>query len=139
VNPALRAHVTRVGFDLQLAKSHIAALVYLNEIGARRWDFCAVNSPRLRVSGYGRAFSMFSTGAIGLQIRGLVTHDSAVSYDERVSFDGDGIQHLYSKAWTITRAGRLVIDLLKEAGLYDEFAAELTYTDRPVGKGHRGV
>jgi hypothetical protein len=139
VNPALRAHVTRVGFDLQLAKSHIAALVYLNEIGRRRWDFAAVNSPRVRSSGYGRAFSMFGIGVFGLEARGLVTHDSAVSHTEHITWDADGTQHLYSKAWAITRAGRLVIDLLKEAGLYDEFAAELTYTDRPVGKGHRGL
>lgn len=127
-NDALRAHLTRIGFDLSLAKSHVAALVFLNEVGARRWDFAAVNAPRLRVSGYGRAHSNFGLGSRGLQERGLITHDWSEGEDlQRHTQDADGTWHLYSKRWTITKAGRLVVDLLKEAGIYQDFARDLIF------------
>lgn len=41
-NDLLRSHVTRVGFDLTLGKTHIAALVLLNE-----QRYCEIAAKRL--------------------------------------------------------------------------------------------
>jgi hypothetical protein len=131
MNEALRRHVTRIGFDLQLAKSHIAALVYLNEVGRRRWNFAAVHAPRGYLPAHGRAFGHFATGALGLETRGLIEHHPDSDGRAKPTWQDDGTMDLFSADWTITRAGRLVIDLLKESGLYDEFAQYLIFRDEP--------
>lgn len=113
-NEQLRQHVTRVGFDLTLGKTHVAALVLLDDaIRRKNW-----------VAGRNRdpAFRFHVTGVHGLEDRGLVVHH----YDERYGSKG----RLHAKDepgrhFTITKAGRLVIDLLKEAGIWDEYAAPL--------------
>lgn len=111
-NEALRAHVTRVGFDLSLARSHVAALVYLNESAERdEW----VGTRQVIRGALYRAFSLWATGAEGLIRRGLIVHHYQSS--ERT---GSPNPH-----YTITRAGELVIDLLREAGLYAEYATAL--------------
>lgn len=111
MNEALRQHVTRVGFDLTLGKTHVAALVYL--------DFCTRNRTTLNTAGIGRnIFSWFVPGIRGCGDRGLVVHH----YDAEASNKkGD---HL-GKHYTITPAGKLVIGLLKEAGIWQEYEAAL--------------
>jgi hypothetical protein len=111
-NDLLRAHVTRVGFDLSLGTTHIAALVYLAEC-IRQRRYIAAN--RVVDLSRRRAFSHFASGMAGCMERGLVVHH----YDERHR-DG-GLKWHY----TITKAGRLVIDLLREAGIYQEYADAL--------------
>lgn len=109
LNGALRAHVTRVGFDLTLGKTHIAALVYLNEsIRQRRY---------IRTGGDQRrfGFSHFATGIHGCEDRGLVIHHW------RPEKKNEGLKWHY----TITKAGKLVISLLQEAGIYQEYADAL--------------
>lgn len=110
-NEALRAHVTRVGFDLTLGKTHIAALVLLNE-SLRRNDWI---STQVASVGYRRTFSLFVPGVHGLQDRGLVIHNRP----ER------GSRKRLRQIWVITKAGKLVIDLLREAGIYQEYADAL--------------
>ncbi len=110
-NEALRAHVTRVGFDLTLGRTHIAALVYLNESN-ERGTYINTN----KVSGpFGRAFSHFISGIRGCEDRGLTFH----SYDPAQKDTHTG------NHYTITRAGELVIELLRESGLYAEYAGAL--------------
>lgn len=112
-NEPLRAHVTRVGFDLTLGRSHIAALVYLNESlnhgGDYHYRFADIAPDKRRL------FNLWAPGIGGCITRGLVLHH----YDERHRDEGLGWHY------TLTRAGSLVVDLLRECGLYDEYAGAL--------------
>src|SRR5688500_18094821 len=116
INEALRQHVTRVGFDLSLGKTHIAHLVWLdlllkaNPKGYEKNQF------------YGRkhrAFAHSATGAHGLMDRGLIQNIA-----EQRRRPGENLLDMTPRrCFRITPAGRLVINLLKEAGIYQEFAA----------------
>lgn len=112
VNDALRDHVTRVGFDLSLGKTHVAALVYLDQC-IKQDRYIPANkaeSPAFR-----RMFSWFSSGIRGCCDRGLVVHHWSPGDKNK------GLRYHY----TITTAGQYVIGLLAEAGIYQEFADAL--------------
>lgn len=111
-NALLREHVTRVGFDLSLGRTHVAALVYLNECLAQGRYIPAQHSDN---SVKRRAFAHFASGIAGCAERGLVLH-----HYRSEKKDG-GLKWHY----TITKAGKLVIELLKVAGLYQEYADAL--------------
>lgn len=127
VNESLRAHVTRVGFDLTLAKSAIAALVYIDQVLRNKRDSLAVTEPRH--GPYGRAYAMFASGAKSLIERGLLVHKMpAPGLGSRAyQKDEHGVPHFYWDASTyrITKAGRYVIGLLHETGIYEEYARHL--------------
>lgn len=109
-NELLYAHVTRVGFDLTLGRTHIAALVYID------------HAIRTNHQPYHRGRSIFSnyhTGAVGLISRGLVEHHYTIDKET-----GRGAK-LFRKHYTITTAGKLVISLLKEAGVWEEYAGQI--------------
>lgn len=110
-NALLREHVTRVGFDLTLGKTHIAALVYLNESITQKRYINSNKSERWAQ----RAFAHFASGMHGCEDRGLVIHH--YRSDKR----DDGLRWHY----TITKAGKLVVALLQEAGIYQEYADAL--------------
>lgn len=112
----LRAHVTGTAFHLFLGKTHIAALVHLEEVLA----YEEVNGPATR-SALPRTPNLgnFTTGASGLISRGLVTH---VMPPPRVRSDNKP----FGEFWQITRAGRLVLDLLREAGIWQEYAVSVS-------------
>lgn len=112
-NDLLRAHVTRVGFDLSLGKTHIAALVYLNETIRQRRHISTVEQSIPYDKR--RTFAHFASGMRGCCERGLVVH-----HFREKKRDLNLRWH-----YTITRAGKLVIGLLQEAGLYQEFADAL--------------
>lgn len=120
-NPLLRGHVTRVGFDLSLGKTHIAALVYLNECLTQRRYIKSNDSE----GPHRRTFAHFATGMHGCCDRGLVIHHyretRTLPPKERQKAEAQGLKRHY----TITKAGRLVIDLLREAGIYQEYADSL--------------
>lgn len=117
-NDLLRAHVTSTAFVLSLGKTHIAALVHLEEAlaadlsvndhitAARNGQAPAPKPPHL---------GNFTTGASGLIARGLVTH----AY---VPPRTDISDKPFSTFWQITKAGRLVLELLREAGVWQEYA-----------------
>src|SRR5438034_998622 len=64
----------------------------------------------------------FAPGAGGLIDRGLIEHIIPDHYRA----PGVNSGHLRpEQVWRITRAGQLVIDLLKEAGIWGEYAAAL--------------
>ena len=126
-NPELRQHVTRVGFDLSLPKTAIGALVIIDNwtqqddgIMRRIHDArrAGNNSVLLRAMDSG-----FIGGARALQYRGLVTHTP--SKDKRT----DRPMRSY---WKLTKAGRLVRDLLKESGVWDDFLAEIPPAEVPA-------
>jgi len=111
-NDMLRAHVTGAAFHLTLGKTHIAALVHLEErIAADLTGWEQAKQPRSTMPHLGN----FTTGAAGLISRGLVTHNDfppgAHWADAR-----------FSAMWQITPAGRLVLELLREAGIWQEYA-----------------
>jgi hypothetical protein len=62
-----------------------------------------------------RTFAFFASGIHGCEDRGLVIHH----YDSDHRGEGLGFH------FTITRAGALVVDLLRESGLYAEYAEAL--------------
>lgn len=106
-NETLRQHVTGTAFLLSLGKTHITALVLLD------------HGIRAKVNGsiVPTGFSHFIAGARGLRERGLVVHlDPGYIPEER--------RHL-GRYYKLTKAGRLVRDLLKEAGIWQETEATL--------------
>lgn len=131
-NELLRQHVTRVGFNLQLTKSQVAALIYLDvmlvtnstaneRIGGESTDL-------VRGGGANRILSHFVTPVNGLIGRGLVTHiEMPPETDER----GYRVERGFAESWTITAAGRIVIELLKQAGIWQEVAEQLQWTQPP--------
>lgn len=119
-NQALRDHTTSATFVLTLGSSHIAALVMIDhrlrtnltmdeDIEQYRKNGPQPGDIRVLSNGtYGRAFSL--NGQPGLIRRGLITHTYPTGQGWRPS-----------DIWTITPAGRLVINLLDEAGIWQEY------------------
>jgi hypothetical protein len=145
MNQALRNHVTSTSFSLSLRAAHIEALVWFDQRLARdlavrdAWraarekaaeeiaEFGITNAEACRLSlidlhyrapwvadpgQFPRAWSA-SSGA--LMRRGLV------AFDERKMLNGNAS---FADSWRFTEAGRLVIGLLKEAGIWQEYAAK---------------
>lgn len=137
MNEQLRAHVTRVGFDLQISRTAIAVLVYLNllhqdKVGERsvvRYQYSTWQSRYIDQN--------WIVGFNGLQKRGLLTHHFSPykhyhgkNLVECPAHDPRNLKDFY----TITKAGQAVIVLLKEAGLYEEYAKAIipAYQKREV-------
>jgi len=110
VNDLLRSHVTSTAFALTLGKTQVAALVQLDRMLQEDRHFHPLG-PR-------NVFSAFVPGIRGLLDRGLATH--TMPKGKRTDLVPVG------KIWSITKAGQLVIELLKEAGIYQEYSGELT-------------
>lgn len=110
VNQAFRAYVTGSAFRIDLGKTLIEALVHIDWV--LRLE--ATGGHRLDPATWVRSPSMFATGAPGLQRRGLIWHQ----YD-----GGRCDKRPFSDFYGITPAGKLVIELLKEAGIWAEYAA----------------
>lgn len=115
MNEQLRSHVTSTAFSLTLGRTHIAALVWLDWAIENDADSIDPSIGRIR-------YSYFVSGIQGCERRGLVMH----CY--RPDFKDASIRHHY----TILRAGKLVIKLLKEAGIWQEMQAEFGLTERKI-------
>jgi hypothetical protein len=137
VNQSLRDHVTSVGFSLQLGKTHIAALVRLDLELLTGKNIHTGAGPQGTVR---RMLRNDITAFHGLCARGLVIH---VYEDHRHKYehpDGkrkrgpDGGYPLTPPGdiWNITPAGRLVCDLLKEAGIWHEYADAIGMADGKI-------
>lgn len=121
-NKFLREHVTRVGFSLTLAKTHIAALVELAEVYDRKsFDTADIETRSfMRTGPHRHVFSHFVSGIRACMDRGLVLHH----FNREKSLNGTAHTRDH---YTITAAGSAVITLLKESGLYQEYADSLRY------------
>ncbi len=140
-NELLRAHVTRAHFQLTLSKNMIAALIQLDrELADDRMTGDLIRdlySPGRVVTGPNRPagrnlLSLNVTSRGSLINRGLVTYVMpAEGYDLMKS--------RASHVWGITAAGRAVIVLLKESGLWDEVDAEVPWASnyQPAEAKHR--
>lgn len=132
MNEAFREHVTSSAFVLNLGKTHVAALVRLDmELAAE----VQVRGLHLSNREHARLHQHDVTGRTGLITRGLVVHvyeenkhRYVVKQDQASIFQVGAVDHErmpVGECWNITRAGRLVCDLLTEAGIYQEYAGPL--------------
>jgi hypothetical protein len=134
VNEAFRSHVTSTTFVLTLGASHIAALAHVaHELKRNRSIEEDLKNKTIdrrakpRSGPLRRAFAHSATGMNGLVSRGLVIHHHLREEDRQ---PGKWTGHLKpTDIWTITRAGELVIELLTEAGIWQEFADVLPPLD----------
>jgi hypothetical protein len=118
-NDMLRSHVTGAAFHLTLGKTHIAALVHLDEV----ITYEEINGPAKRHElPRNPHVGNFVTGATGLLVRGLVTHTPP---PPRTRMD----TRPFGDFWQITTAGRLVLQLLREAGIWQEYATNPAAAD----------
>jgi len=108
-NEALREHVTNIGFNLTLSKSMINLLVLLHH---HRGDANTIHEGGYR---YHPVMRTWTATIRSLKERGLITHE--IVRDAK----GYNVNALFKP----TRAGSLVISLLKEAGIYQERLEEL--------------
>lgn len=143
MNEELRAHVTRVGFDLTLGKTHIAALVWLEELRAVGWDAGKLADTRISNNrqAHRLGFSHFVIGMRGLEDRGLLTHDVQTREQQIAWSRKHPVRRLDNgsltvphnpRVWKLTKAGRAVVSLLKESGIYDEYADVLRPVDEQM-------
>lgn len=125
-NEALREHVTRVGFDLTLSKTQIASLVYL-DLAIRNKRTGSDHVPLNQMNAVARMTRSHLVGGFrGCIERGLVTHHYR---EPRKDARGFTIQSEFHRPlgthYTITKAGRLMIGLLHECGLYEDYAGPI--------------
>lgn len=131
-NELLRAHVTRVGFSLQLSKNQIAELVWLDyelsDPRSTRERLDANDTARLDHQHGRHLLTNGIASRAALMARGLVAYQAPTrSRNRGEALLGESMRDRYS----ITPAGRAVIDLLKMAGLWDEVCAELPWNKPP--------
>jgi hypothetical protein len=129
-NEALREHVTSIGFSLTLSKRMIDTLVALDHFkgdfhALTQWEDDAgvdtVERTRRRV-----LFSHYVVTYRSLESRGLVVRKNVYLHKDPKCFHLDQQKSRHS----LTKAGKLMVGLLKEAGLYDERLAEMELTDK---------
>ena len=133
-NDLLRAHVTRVGFNLTLTKTQMAALIQLDvelsdprSFKERMHDD---NAPGELARRPGRhILSNDITPRQALMARGLVSHRMPPRRDDPAWPD-----HSMRDSWSITPAGRAVICLLKDSGLYEEVSGEIPWQTVPTAE-----
>lgn len=128
-NDNLREHVTRTGFDLSLGKTHIMALVWLDLYLAEDEQDWRKMSREFHPRPQPRVMAHSITGMRGLYERGLARN---LLFDGELTEDGLPTATPRQK-FAITDAGHLVIGLLREAGIYDEFAALIPLRTREIG------
>lgn len=120
MNDAFRDHVTSTGFVLTLGRTHIDSLVRLwwrVEASKRGYETEDDRGAFPNIISLGR-FWIAAMGA--LQGRGLVWH----KWENAKSYNG-GKRKPWHQVWGFTPAGELVIDLLKEAGIWQEVVGTL--------------
>lgn len=113
INAALREHTTSIAFQLTLSKSMIALLVIVHYF---KGDVKKVL--------HSSKSSHFVTSMRCLRDRGLLKENIPVYSKTRISFGGGPIIER-CKPYRLTKAGTLVIGLLKEAGLYQDVVSGL--------------
>jgi hypothetical protein len=126
VNELLRAHVTGVAFSLSLSRNMIAALIQLDRQLAdprplkEKLKDPAGSPGQVRSRNGRHLLSMNITSRGSLITRGLVTYRLPPENQQVLEYR----EH---EVWGITPAGRAVIVLLKESGLWDEVAGEVPW------------
>lgn len=144
MNQALRNYVTSTSFSLSLRATHIEALVWFAQrlerdlavqdawhmaalkASAEIAEFGITNADACRMSLIDLHFRNPGVADPGCfprlwsSVSGALTRRGLVAFDERKARNGKAS---FADAWRLTEAGRLVIGLLKEAGIWQEYAA----------------
>lgn len=120
-NEALRQWARGISFTIAMGRRQVYTLISLHLSAGRDWPSVSTWSI---VGDRHRQMRHFITSAHCLIDRGLlVAHVWGTKTMKGKKKVGDH--------WQVTRAGELVIELLKEAGIYEEVRAELEAADQP--------
>lgn len=112
MNEALRDHVTRIGFNLTLGTTHIAAMVMLDVMLRSEDD----ERKMYTMADQWNRRSFFVPAIDGVIRRGLVWHKGP----EKVDMKANPYRN-----YGFTKAGIAALELLREAGIYEEFERSL--------------
>lgn len=118
-NTALREHVTSIGFALTLSKAMIDLLVTLDHFDGN-FSKMAEWEGKTGV----RHFGSYIATSRALEERGLMTRVHKYVY-RGVGRHRQRYNDIEASRHKLTRAGKLTVSLLKEAGLYQERFTEL--------------
>lgn len=111
-NHRFRDFTTRTAFNLSLGTTHIKALVIVHEAYAKDRDLTSRSE-------HGIIFdSHFVPGVQGCIKRGLAWHEAPERYGAK----------LPSEVYGLTKAGELMVELLKEAGIWQQYVADMPET-----------
>lgn len=112
MNEALRDHVTRIGFNLTLGTTHIAAMVLLDVMLRSEDD----ERKRYTMADQWNRRSFFVPAIDGVIRRGLAWHQQPDKIDIRANF---------FRNYGFTKAGIAALELLRESGIYEEYERAL--------------
>lgn len=131
INEALRGYVTGTAFQLSLGKTHIAALVELEHKLKHNMTFREEldAGEHRRINVLPRVFRHYVPGVNGLIQRGLAEHMP----EDLPKAGKSTLDTRPRKVWRITSAGRLVLKLLQEAGIYQEYAVHFAAPPPGIG------
>jgi len=124
VNTELRQWARGVSFTIAMGRRQVYTLISLHLSANREWNFV---SPGL-VGSRHRQMCSFVTSGHCLVDRGLVL--AHVWSNKQLTKTGSS--RIVSDLWQLTRAGELVIELLKESGIYEEVRTDLEAADKPM-------
>lgn len=114
-NTALRQWARGISFTIAMGRRQVFTLISLHLSAEHKHGTLLVGDRH-------RIMSHFIISTHCLVDRGLVI--AHVWNDEKLQGQG-AADRTYKELWSLTRAGELVIELLKEAGIYEEVKAEL--------------
>ncbi len=121
-NGALRSWARGISFTIAMGRRQVYTLVSLHLSAEKPYGTMFVGNRH-------RHMRDFVGSANCLVNRGLVAaHIWKNDKLRRALSSSSG--PVYRDAWQLTRAGELVVELLKEAGVYDEVRDELEFADR---------
>lgn len=125
-NEALRQWARGISFTIAMGRRQVFTLISLHISAERKW---ATGITHGLVGNQHRHMNSFVVSTNCLVDRGLV--NAHIWHSEKLRLESHTGCHPVRKFWQLTRAGELVIELLKEAGIYDKVRAELETADRP--------
>lgn len=120
VNTELRQWARGISFTIAMGRRQVYTLIQIYLSADRQYGTMMVGDRH-------RLVRHFITSAHCLIDRGLLI--APIWQDGKLR--GKAGEHTYGELWRLTRAGELVIGLLKEAGIYDEVVTELEAADQP--------
>jgi hypothetical protein len=126
MNEELRNHVTRVGFNLTLSLSQIASLIVLEKETREQTMNWSQRKVERNLPWANAINSRWVIGIQGCERRGLVVHHWVDARTKPSNW-----KPTIDKYYSITAAGKHVIGLLKEAGIYQEIEPTIVLTPLP--------
>lgn len=123
INSELRQWARGISFTIAMGRRQVFTLVSLYLSAERTRSFVTP----MFVGEQHRHMRSFVTSTHCLVDRGLVNPHIWKSDKLRKKSN----EHKIGELWQLTHAGELVIELLKEAGIYDEVRSELEAADKP--------